>query len=42
MRGQGPVIVQHWVRRACKRAHTDLNYVQVLSRRFERRRKQRA
>ena len=42
MRGQGPVTVRHLARHACKRALSDLNYVQVLSQRFRRRRKRRA
>ena len=42
MRGQGPVTVRHLARRARNRALTDLNYAQVLSQRFTRRRKQRA
>ena len=41
MRGQGPVTVQQLARRARKRALNDLNYVNILSQRF-RRRKQRA
>ena len=42
MRGQGPVTVWHLARRARKRALSDLNYVQVLSHCFKRRRKRRA
>ena len=42
MRGQGPVTVRHLVQRARKRALSDRNYVQVLSRRYKRRRKRRA
>ena len=42
MPGQGPVTVRHLVRRARKRALSDLNYVQVLSQCFRRRRKRRA
>ena len=42
MHGQGPVTVRHLARRAHKRALSDLNYVQVLSQRFRRRRKRRA
>ena len=42
MHGQGSMTVRHLARRARKRALGDLNYVQVLSQRFRRRRKRRA